>query len=154
MSKVMLYTGYLNYEYFGEPGDNPVAESRVFDVSTPEKLKRAKMYVLREERYGDYLEYPVEPAEPKFSLSELKDTKKVDRATKKYEKEKAQFTKELELFELGEKFFSSGDSIEDLSAEFSADFVDDMFTQLQKFNNENGNGAVTRVYFFETEDAA
>lgn len=151
MSKVMLYTGYLNYESFAEPGDNPVAESKVFDVSTPEKLKRAKVYALLDQRYGDYIECLEEPMEPKFSLTEMKDTKKVECATKKYEREMARFEETKALFDLSEKFFDSDDSVEQLANDFPDDFVDTLFNQMQ--NQENDNGAVPQAYIFDIEDA-
>lgn len=151
MSKVMLHTGYLDYESFNEPGDNPVAESRVFDVSTPEKMSRAKAYVLSASDYADFLAEPEAPVEPTVSLSEVRDNpKKVQRLEKAYAKKQAEYEAQRKLFDTVLEQVD-GATVDSIVKNVSPEMIDALFAGYvdtmakQEF-------AVPTVYFFDVEE--
>lgn len=74
--KVMIYTGYFDYETFADGNNNIFKDrARVFDISTDEKFRAAKVFFIKHEllQWDYYFAYSDinldKPEEPSFTRS-------------------------------------------------------------------------------------
>lgn len=137
--KILIHTGYLSYESFDyvdeyRTRENPLnpEQTRAYDVSTDEKYVKVMQKILLslvEDSYGkgyaesfifEVFDNAQKPDEPKLSLSDLKDVKKVEAAQEKYDKEIEKYNSFNDKKAKLQDFFNS-DNVS--SKDFSVDFV-------------------------------
>lgn len=150
--KVLIHTGYLSYESFNytdeyRTRENPLhpAQTKAYDVSTDEKYVKVMQRILLDLVEGAYGEGCAKdfvfeafdnvrkPEEPKLSLSDLKDTEKVEAAQKQYDEELKEYDSFNDKKREIEAFFSSDNvSSKDFSVEFVnqvAELIDEKFVR-------------------------
>lgn len=158
--KVMLLTGYIDYESFDDPANynntqNPLSDNKakIFDISTVDKHKKALQTVLKEcvkDNYGD-VEYFVfeefenntEPEEPTVKLSSLKDEDLLHKVEEDYKKLVKQYKEKKVIAQKIKDFFNADEKqLKAFDMDWVEDFADTWLAIM--FKNQ-----VPRIYIHE-----
>lgn len=144
--QVMLHTGYINYETFaGDERDNPIEKGTIYDISTPEKERAAKIAVLRAD--GDdtpLLDFPEKPKEPKFSLTQAKDAAYIEEQTEKYEKSLSHYEAAMADYKVQLDFLEGLERGE--TPEIGEAALNALFDEYTEYYERE---AVARIYYYD-----
>ena len=153
--KLMIYTGYFDYETFADGNNNIFKDrARVFDISTDEKFRAAKVFFIKQECPWDYyfaysdINFD-EPEEPSFTMKEMKDTDLVAERTKKYELAMEEYKAGMSKYHERVSFFARAQN--DDVHENDDHIIDEVFDMIME-NDKNQDSHYPAVYFKDLED--
>lgn len=144
----MLYTGCLHYEsFYDSPEDDPIAAGRLFDISTPDKEKIARVIVLKQN--VDYLEITYRrPEEPRISLHDIHDERKVKQTQDAYDAAVSKYQAEEALCSRVQRFVET--DFETIIQEFSYDDIAEFWKIYTDYYDKTSE-EYSRIYYFEVE---
>lgn len=152
--KLMLHTGFIDYKTFHQTsyktiyGErvtiDPIGKGKVYDISTPEKERAAKVDVLRTVKDETLIHYPQKPKEPVFTLAQLRDTELVTSQTEKYEADLAQYKADYEAATAQIAFFEALEAGQ--TPDDPDNLVDTLFTKYTEYYEIE---YVPRIYFYD-----